>query len=161
MLIIGDIGEIKGLEVIRRVLLLNETRPIKYNFHHFGKLEIDIKSVNLFKYGSFNRQDLTPLLENFDFRCAFLPFQSPETYSYSLSDVILLGLPLVTSEIGAITERVWDRKRTILLAPDSNSETWLSALDRVLSDEVPSFIPKLTPKELSEIEFKRLRQNLE
>jgi hypothetical protein len=57
--------------------------------------------------------------ETLDLDFAFLPFRVEETYSFALSDIFLLQLPLVTIGRGAITERCFGRVHTIVLPPKS------------------------------------------
>jgi hypothetical protein len=57
-----------------------------------------------------------------DLDFAYLPFQAEETYSFTLSDVMMLELPLVASDVGAINERCVRRNNSILISRNSKVE---------------------------------------
>jgi hypothetical protein len=71
--------------------------------------------VNLPDLGRSEIEKSIELL-NVDF--AWLPFQCEETYSFALSDIFLSHLPLISTNLGAISERCLGRDLTLLLEPN-------------------------------------------
>ena len=70
---------------------------------------------------------LDEICASYEFDFAWLPFQSPETYSFTLSEIFKLRLPLISTEIGAISERCHSRENTILLKINADIEEILVA----------------------------------
>ena len=134
VLLLGDLGAYKGEEEITLVLR-HFNKNSKYNFHHFGTIIKEDKLNNYVNYGKYKRDNLSNLVSELNIDFAFLPFQCFETYSFALSDIFKLGLPLVSTDIGSITERCIGRPFTILLDPNPNLNQILTAFDSVkLSD---------------------------
>ena len=61
----------------------------------------------------------------------WFPGQWPETYSYTLSDAIDAGLPIVATRIGAFPERLEGRPLTWLVDPEASPEEWLAVFAKV------------------------------
>jgi hypothetical protein len=104
VLLIGDLGAYKGEKEVALVLK-HCHQSGQYNFHHFGTRIKDFDEYRYINYGNFERGNLSKLISELSIDFAFLPFQCFETYSFALSDIFKLGLPLVTTDIGSITER--------------------------------------------------------
>jgi glycosyltransferase involved in cell wall biosynthesis len=97
--------------------------------------------------GQFEQNELASLVARLKPHLAWLPFNTPETHSYALSDAMHLGLPILVSEIGAVAERVSGRK-----------STWAIPFDETGPDNFYSWLKKLhserlqTPSQCSSID---------
>lgn len=102
---LGAIGYHKGSKILSEL-----TRIIKFSnirMHLFGISDIPIKSNKYFNnHGKYKREELNDLISknSIDLICLFSIW--PETYSYTLTEAIACGVPVLTFDFGAIAERV-------------------------------------------------------
>jgi len=61
---------------------------------------------NVFVYGEYDDEDLPGLIEQFQPGVIFFPARWPETYSYTLSDALRSGYPVLAPAVGAFPERL-------------------------------------------------------
>ena len=70
------------------------------------------------EHGSYREEDLPRLLGDLAPHVVWFPGSCPETYSYTLSACMELGIPVVAPAIGAFSERLVGREWSWLIAPD-------------------------------------------
>jgi hypothetical protein len=70
---------------------------------------------------------------------------APETHSFSLSEVMLQGLPVLATGLGAIPERLEGRRSTWLVTPDEASPHELTEWLERLQDERLTTSPRWLP----------------
>lgn len=108
---IGSIGEQKGSNIIYelKVFIKNEGLPIKIkvigvtNIHQSPfKSEDGILEI----LGKYNKDDISEILEETKTGIVVIPALWPETYSYTTTEAIMSGYPVITFNIGAPAERV-------------------------------------------------------
>ena len=123
--VFGDIGIHKGSEIVKRVMQL---APSKISFIGFGKAHPSL--IGLFDEwcGEYNRVDLLKLFEIWKIDLLLLPMQINETYSYSLSEALQSGLPIVASDIPVFKERAEHRPNVTFVPKNSNEDEWLEAI---------------------------------
>ncbi|ODR95905.1 hypothetical protein AUC70_03340 [Methyloceanibacter stevinii] len=81
-----------------------------------GKVEAALNATQNITYlGAYKDSDLSDIVGRIDPHMAWFPFTVPETHSYALSDVLSLGLPVLATAIGAVSERVAGRPSTWLV----------------------------------------------
>ena len=96
----------------------------RVNFHIIGELGYPIPGdinnhINISVVGSYRPDELNGLLSRGNIDLAlFFPIW-PETYSYTLSESVMNGIPVIASDIGALRERV-SEKSLGLLVPFEN-----------------------------------------
>lgn len=104
---IGGISTAKG-SYCSSQLVKNGPPDIKWHlFGIFGHNDLSVVNrPNFIKTGSYQREELPALLENYkiDVIC-ILPIW-PETFCYTLSEAVLCGVPVIATDIGALGERV-------------------------------------------------------
>jgi hypothetical protein len=88
---------------------------------------------NYYNFPNLPRAKMITQIRSLNIDLAFLPFQAEETYSFALSDVFKLNLPLISTKVGAITERCMGRDLTILLDPSSDINSILIALTDLIN----------------------------
>jgi hypothetical protein len=138
VLLLGDAGAYKGGRELE-LLLAHFRNSNDFFFHHFGSENGKFKISNYLNYGIYNRINLIEDVNKLNIDFAFLPFQCYETYSFTLSDVFVLELPLITTDIGAITERCFARPYTILLQPNPSLTQILEAVENIDKSSNPYF----------------------
>ncbi len=119
ILIIGNLGIYKGRTLTNAIINYCHKQLLPFEFIHFGREPLEYSYPNYTHYEGFSRQEMLTFCTSLDLDFAFLPFQSEETYSFTLSDIMLLGLPLITTKVGAIPERCNARSNTFLIPYDS------------------------------------------
>jgi hypothetical protein len=126
VLVIGNLGPSKGSYLVQAILKELEKLDSNLQIIHIGRGAIAPKSKNYENYVFQDRDQVLKFCLLYEFKFAFLPFNSPETYSFALSDVFILKLPLLTTDIGAIKERCAFRDYTHLLSINTPLKDYLN-----------------------------------
>ena len=108
-LVIGIVGEItvqKGARVVRDIVERVERDHPGVRVVVLGTLEIPLRSERLKVTGAYRRQDLVRLIESHGINMFLFPSIWPETFSYVVAELILLGVPIVAFDLGAPAERL-------------------------------------------------------
>jgi glycosyltransferase involved in cell wall biosynthesis len=134
--IVGAMQYIKGAAIVRGLVELSRSMRLLLKFivvgswsayedgytSHDGRLRVT---------GAYRREDLPRLLEESGASLVMIPSIWPETFSYTTSEAILLGYPVVCFDLGAPAERV----RALdcgAVVKDISAEGMLDALKRIL-----------------------------
>ena len=97
------------------VALLEQTRHLAITWHVFGDTSVfsfdaDLRRIGLGSrlelHGRYRREDLPDLLVGADVDLAVLLPGCPETFSFTLSEALGAGVPVVVGAEGAMAERV-------------------------------------------------------
>lgn len=105
---LGAIGVIKGSDILYDIL--TEKRVTNFKLHLFGKFDRIFTKKMLKKitdHGQYKREELPSLLRENNIKLICLLSICPETYSYTLTEAIACGIPVLVSNVGgALKERV-------------------------------------------------------
>ncbi len=105
---VGVLEILKGSQLAKELVnVTNSDENIVYHF--FGTTSIEelkINKHNYFYHGEYMRQDLPMLLKEYEINLVCLLTKCPETYCYTLSEVIYSGVPVLGIDLGAIGERI-------------------------------------------------------
>jgi hypothetical protein len=123
VLILGNLGNYKGESILRDLLDENEKQNLSFKFFHVGSSNSKISSKYYTNFLGLERKSIYDFVSRLEIDFAWLPFQCEESYSFTLSDIFLLGLPLISYSIGAIPERCYKRENTILVNESDNEVT--------------------------------------
>ena len=140
VLYLGGLATHKGVHTVVRVGELLRERRLRIRVDCLGARHVDLAPDTLVNphlriLGAYLLDDLHALLCRMRPHVSWLPFTAPETHSFSLSDVMLQGLPVLATGIGAIPERVEGRPLTWLVEPDEASPEGIVAwLERLQMD---------------------------
>lgn len=104
---VGVLSNHKGLRIFDKLIKKSKNSNIKY--HLFGISEdkkLNMNKKNYIYHGKYNRDNIANLLKenNINLVCFFQIW--PETYSYTVSEVVASGVPILSYDIGAGAERV-------------------------------------------------------
>jgi glycosyltransferase involved in cell wall biosynthesis len=108
-LVIGIMGEIsaqKGALVVKEMLARIDRDHQDVRVVVLGTLDVAHKSERLHATGRYQRQKLVELVEAHGINMFLFPSIWPETFSYVVAEMILLGLPIVAFDLGAPAERL-------------------------------------------------------
>lgn len=106
--VIGELGEAKGASVIREIAGKVAKRHLPIELILFGQF-LDYKGdlpSSITVLGKYNEIQVYQQIVNNKIDYFFFPAQWPETYSYTLSIPIRLGIPVLGVDIGAIGARI-------------------------------------------------------
>ena len=84
-------------------------------------------------HGPYDNREVYELVSGIAPDVVWFPALWPETYSYTLSVALHLGLPVVVPDIGAFSERVEGRAMSVVKPWDTTTEQW-QAFWRAVSD---------------------------
>ena len=132
---IGAIGIHKGSRILENLMNYKKLRNIR--IHLFGKVNSpNQKNTKYFKnHGKYSRDELKTILhENeIDLICLFSTW--PETYSYTLTEAIACGIPVLAYDLGAIAERIKKYNLGWVIDSKSNYEEVCENLHSILNDK--------------------------
>lgn len=125
--VIGALSAIKGADVLESVALEASKRGLNIEFKLFGFAYRSLKaSPNLTVSGPYRDDELEMLLGEWQPHIAWFPPLWPETYSYTLSTCLMLGLPVVSTDLGALPERLHGRPYSWVLDWKTSTSQWCS-----------------------------------
>lgn len=144
VLILGNLGVNKAGAVIEKFIRFCDIGDKPFHFLHIGNGKINGLGQNYSYLGYIDRKEIYSKVMNLDVSFAFIPFTAEETYSFTLSDIFLLKLPLISTRIGSVPERTLGRQKTILLKKNATNQEILKAFNNIIVGQVnkkKTFIP--------------------
>lgn len=129
---VGVMAVHKGSEILKSLITNNNNSKIK--IHLFGKAEDEILTKNTLLYtyhGEYERKSLPRLLKEngIDLACFFSLW--PETYSYTLSEAYMAGIPVLSFDLGAVGQRVKDDNLGWVIPSNTSSEKILEKIEEI------------------------------
>ena len=116
----------------------------------FGELCIDSSykiTTNLTVLGAYDEQEVFSLITSKNINFFWFPNQWPETYCYTLSIPVILGIPVIGGDIGAIGDRIRANKYGKTYKWDASAEEITDILYRFSQQEEHSCARTITNKE--------------
>ncbi|MBO5662584.1 MAG: glycosyltransferase [Alphaproteobacteria bacterium] len=108
--VLGAISQQKGADIIRDMAChLTDNVKIKI----IGTMKN--APENVYVYGKYKPKQLPRIMEREQIDLVFIPSVWPETFSYTTSEAISMGLPVACFDIGAPAERVSKYNRGLVL----------------------------------------------
>lgn len=101
--VLGNIGVIKGYNILKEI----NSKIKKYKNTKvivIGKTEKRLSHIK--STGAYNLNDLPSIMENNNIDIVFIPSIWLETFSYTTSEAMMMGLPVACFDMGAPAERV-------------------------------------------------------
>lgn len=117
---IGSIGIHKGSKILNQLIQRKDLGNIR--IHLFGYLDgfYPKNNKHYINHGKYKREDLKKLLQENNIQLVCLFSNVPETFSYTLSESIACGIPVLAFDIGAIGNRI--KKDSIGWLMNSNAQ---------------------------------------
>ncbi|MGN0145266.1 MAG: glycosyltransferase [Clostridium sp.] len=105
---IGGLSMNKGSGIIHDLIKNNKNKNIEWHlFGNIGDQRLNLLNrSDLIKHGRYERDEIGKLLINDSINLVCIISIWPETYSYTLSEAIAAGIPVMVTDIGALGERV-------------------------------------------------------
>ncbi|MCK9152235.1 glycosyltransferase [Methanobacterium alcaliphilum] len=128
----GDIKNQKGAEFIKKLKKFDKNSLL--DFHFMGALDDDLKSYGTY-HGHYKRDNFCQIVKNV--KPSFIGILSiwPETYCHTLSEAWSCGIPVLTTKIGVLEERVNKNGGGWLLELENPSKAYQQILKIIESKE--------------------------
>jgi glycosyltransferase involved in cell wall biosynthesis len=145
--ILGVVLPHKGVEILSACARLARANHDPIEFHVIGTTDRNRELLDLGVRisGPYTQEDLPHLLRGCGPHVLWYPAQCPETFSYTLSEGLQSGLPLVVPNLGAFPERVGARPWTWVREWNLEPEEWI---DFFLSIRAENFANGAAPEPL-------------
>ncbi|MDY0073459.1 MAG: glycosyltransferase [Thauera sp.] len=137
IVLIGALGFGKGFRILQQALLQAAARqlPLRFTLIGFGDgVLAESPHADFVSTGPYRDASLAGWLARLQPDLVWFPAQVPETYGYTLSSAFAAGLPVVTSDLGALAERLHQRPWSWLLPHTLSAAEWLDALLRIRNE---------------------------
>jgi GT2 family glycosyltransferase/glycosyltransferase involved in cell wall biosynthesis len=132
---VGALAPHKGSKILNELRSKFANTNIK--LHLFGTL-INPNEVpgnkGYINHGKYNRTDLPKILKENSIDLVCLLSVCPESYSYTLTETVAAGVPVLTFNIGALGERVSKNKLGWVIPFDSTTSIIADKIRGILSD---------------------------
>lgn len=114
--------------------LIKEAHLKNIRIHLFGASvkELPNDSKYFINHGAYQRNNLSILLKRNNIKLVCLFSMVPETYSYTLTESIASGIPVLGVDYGAIGERIRKDKLGWLIGIDSDYPEFISKINEIL-----------------------------
>ncbi|QJR15557.1 glycosyltransferase [Usitatibacter palustris] len=121
IVVLGRLSLHKGLELMREAA--EGLRPhAKITLLGCGRNGVELAEKLGWKaIEKYELADLPRVLQSLNPDACLLPSVVPETFSYTLSELMALGVPPIASAVGALKERIVDGETGFLFEPDKDS----------------------------------------
>ncbi|OCP18646.1 hypothetical protein BC361_31730 [Ensifer sp. LC54] len=127
--VLGTAEDCSGLSAINEVrqLVLECDAPIRIIMIGAPSSETSMANDDTaLSVGEYVRGQLPEILDENDIHLIWYPIRIPEAFSYTLSEGLWSGLPLLVPNLGAFPERVAGRSWVFMADWDSTPVEWLS-----------------------------------
>jgi GT2 family glycosyltransferase/glycosyltransferase involved in cell wall biosynthesis len=132
--VIGTMAVHKGLRLLEQCAELARRLQSPLEFTLVGSIEegqAESTSLAFTQTGPYEAAELSNVLERVAPHIVWFPAQCAETFSYTLSTCLELGLPVAAHEVGAFPERVGGRPWTWIQPLGSSATEWLEFFVRI------------------------------
>jgi glycosyltransferase involved in cell wall biosynthesis len=109
--VVGNIGKHKGAQIIAHLADAIKQRGRVAKITIFGMIDVSVPKEIVTITGPYSHQDLPALIERSGVNLMLLPSIFPETFSYVTHELIRLGLPVVSFDLGAQAEALREYAR--------------------------------------------------
>lgn len=148
VLLFGPLVADSGSELVREVVRRchRDGAPIVFDLLGCtgGPVPSVTEQANMRLHGPFDIADLNRIVCTLRPHLAWLPFVVPPTHSFTASQAMLQGLPILASGIGALPERLEGRASTWLVDPAGDADRhydWLRRLQEQRLSTPPHWMP--------------------
>jgi methionine biosynthesis protein MetW len=149
VVVLGALSAIKGADLLEAVAQEAARCGAAVEFHLLGYGYRHLQTqprAQLTVHGAYEEADLARLLQWLQPDLAWFPAQWPETYSYTLSACLQIGLPVLAPDLGAFAERLAERPWSWIHRWDASPKEWLDTLvslrdTHFSTGQAPALIP--------------------
>lgn len=137
--LLGVLSHHKGELIVEKLMDLIEENNLPIKIKLIGRAE-HIKPNSIFSQtGTYSRGSVPRLTLENDIDIFLIPSIWPETFSYTTEEIMKMGMPIMSFDIGAPAERIKKYEKGIII-PEMNAESVLNVL---LNNQLIKEIQKL------------------
>jgi GT2 family glycosyltransferase/glycosyltransferase involved in cell wall biosynthesis len=142
--VLGAMTHHKGIHRLRAAAgeARRQNLPLRFVLVGYVDKRLAGKAEPFLHTGPYNNDELPDLLRRSGAQVVWFPAQWPETFSYTLSGCLEMGLPVIVPDLGAFPERVAGRSWTWIVPWDQDIAGMLEFFLRVRRDH---FLTGLAP----------------
>lgn len=134
--ILGNLLHIKGMKIIDQLISDASFKALDVNIVLLGcspkYVDGYVLKDNKFKvHGAYQRDELDVLLGQYQISTVLIPSIAPETFSYTTSEAMLMGYPVICFDLGAPAERI-KKFGCGLVIEDISVKGLISAIDKIV-----------------------------
>jgi glycosyltransferase involved in cell wall biosynthesis len=144
VLLLGALGVNKGSTILRACAELARQSGAPLDFHVLGALDIN-PPPGVTVHGLYEMDQLPACIARIAPHLAWFPVQGPESYSYTLSEAMQAGLPILASALGSFPERLAGRAWSWLHPWKASPENWLERLLEIRTRHLIGRAPAAAP----------------
>lgn len=119
---------IKGSNVIKQLLIREWDNPFPFLLFGCSYEEFNIRKPNINYFGRYESNKLKELLEKNRVKYVLFPSICPETFSFTLSELMALGVYIISFDIGAQGDRIKNYNKGITV---SSQEELIKLIDKL------------------------------
>lgn len=122
ILALGRIARHKGLDLFQEIApeIVDIAEIFLLGYGEEGVELADLSSIQTIAQ-VYNREDLPEIVKKINPDLGLLLSVVPETFSYTLSELKMMGIPTITTNVGSFPERIIDQINGFLVPPDSHA----------------------------------------
>jgi len=127
VLVLGVLNPAKGLRLVERCAWDARKRGLPMEFRVIGSFENPVAGIDqlpLSATGPYDAAELSAHITAERGHVILFPSRAPETWSYTLSEGLATGLPIVATARGALRERLVACARATLMPPEAPASEW-------------------------------------
>jgi len=126
VLVLGAISREKGADVLEAVAQLAAKKAPHLSFHLLGYAYRPLNGV--VEHGPYSEEEVDAAIVRIAADMIWYPALWPETYSYTLSEGLRSGLPILATNLGAFPERLEGRPLSCNERWDLSPDKWLVSI---------------------------------
>ncbi len=135
---IGGLNKAKGGEIVNEIV---ENCCEDVNWYVFGGIGVEElmcqKRDNLVKTGYYMPDDLPALLRLHEIDVICILSIWPETYSYTLTEAVMNGIPVIVTDVGALGRRVREMQCGWTIPLEHLKDSFLDIVKGLVKDRSP------------------------
>jgi GT2 family glycosyltransferase/glycosyltransferase involved in cell wall biosynthesis len=156
IVVLGTLAIHKGFKLLQDCAERVRRSQLPLEFILVGSVEVTPKSgpVAFSETGPYDVADLPTLLERVAPHVVWFPGKWPETFSYTLSTCLEMGLPVAAHDIGSFPERLGARPWTWVVPREWPAAEWIELFLRIrrenFSRGIGPHVPPRRPRALAD-----------
>ena len=157
----GALNEVKGIRLVLDMMRINNHNNGPIKLHVIGEvvglLEEYQTCDNILLYGKYQRDELLGYIKKIKPSITIIPSICHETFSHTLTESWMFGIPVIGTTYGAVGERIIREKGGWTLDPISSQE-WYDNIIAIQNDK-NDFLEKKS--NVNRINFKSIHQMID
>ena len=137
--LLGQLCKHKGIDQIKGLIqYIRDNQLTQYRIVCIGDAQ-DIENDDIFhSTGKYKRDDISDLVEKFDVDVFFMSSICPETFSYTVSEIQSMNMPLLSYDLGAQGERTKNYKFGKVIPLNASPKVILDTIKELCEGDVSS-----------------------